>query len=76
MFDKSLSARIPAYKMALESGELQRTYQDLVSIVQSLRTEIHKRYKGQFTVANVLHGYIDFTYFTCKTITLKSTNSN
>ncbi|ARN66114.1 hypothetical protein LBY41_004469 [Vibrio vulnificus] len=63
MSDKSLSARIPAYKMAFESGELQRTYQDLVSIVQSLRTEFHKKYKGQFTVANVLHGYIDFTYF-------------
>ncbi|MBE5181649.1 hypothetical protein HJ049_18015 [Vibrio parahaemolyticus] len=63
MSDKSLSARIPAYKMAFESGELQRTYQDLVSIVQSLRAEFYKKYKGQFTVANVLHGYIDFTYF-------------
>ncbi|MBE3671388.1 hypothetical protein BOO25_20960 [Vibrio navarrensis] len=63
MSDKSLSARIPAYKMVFASGELQRTYQDLVSIVQSLRTEFHKKYKGQFTVANVLHGYIDYTYF-------------
>ncbi|HDY7438690.1 TPA: hypothetical protein RQJ43_004556 [Vibrio vulnificus] len=63
MSDKSLSARIPAYKMVFASGELQKTYQDLVSIVQSLRTEFHKKYKGQFTVANVLHGYIDFTYF-------------
>lgn len=63
MSDKSLSARIPAYKMVYASGELQRTYKDLVSIVQSLRTEFHKKYKGQFTVANVLHGYIDFTYF-------------
>ncbi|PHI34691.1 hypothetical protein CBQ28_23430 [Pseudoalteromonas sp. GCY] len=63
MSNKSLSARIPAYKMVFASGELQRTYKDLVSIVQSLRAEFSKQYKGQFTVANVLHGYIDFTYF-------------
>nr|WP_227387726.1 hypothetical protein [Pseudoalteromonas piscicida] len=63
MSNKSLRARIPAYKMAFASGELQRTYKDLVSIVQSLRAEFSKQYKGQFTVANVLHGYIDFTYF-------------
>ncbi len=43
MSDKSLSARIPAYKMVFASGELQRTYQDLVSIVQSLKTEFHKK---------------------------------
>ncbi|GAA0360370.1 hypothetical protein GCM10009092_25730 [Bowmanella denitrificans] len=60
---KSLSARIPAYKLHFASGELQRTYQDLVSVVQGLRTEFYNKYKGQFTVAKVLHGYIDFTYF-------------
>ncbi|MBE0375975.1 hypothetical protein PFLA_b0943 [Pseudoalteromonas flavipulchra NCIMB 2033 = ATCC BAA-314] len=33
MSNKSLSARIPAYKMVFASGELQKTYKDLVSIV-------------------------------------------
>lgn len=63
MPSKSLNARIPAYKTAFSSGELQKTYQDLVGIVQNLRTEFSKKYKSEFTVANVLHGYIDFTYF-------------
>ncbi len=59
----SLNARIPAYKKAFASGELQKTYQSLVGIVQNLRTEFDKHYKGEYSVANVLHGYIDFTYF-------------
>lgn len=63
MSDKSLNFRIPAYKKAFASGEIQKTYQSLVSIVQNLRNELHRIYKGEFSVANVLHGYIDFTYF-------------
>lgn len=63
MSDESLNARIPAYKKAFASGEIQKTYQSLVGIVQNLRTEFHKMCKGEFSVANVLHGYIDFTYF-------------
>ncbi|MFZ6801344.1 DUF7000 family protein [Undibacterium sp. Di24W] len=60
---KSLNARISAYKEAFASGEIQRTYQNLVGIVQNLRTDFSKTYVGEYTVANVLHGYIDFTYF-------------
>ncbi|WP_428717321.1 DUF7000 family protein [Undibacterium curvum] len=63
MPDKSLHSRIPAYKAAFSSGELQKTYQDLVGIVQNLRTEFAKKYKSEYSIANVLHGYIDFTYF-------------
>ncbi len=63
MPSQSLNARIPAYKNAFSSGELQRTYQDLVGVVQNLRTEISKRYETEFSVAAILHGYIDFTYF-------------
>lgn len=60
---KSLNARISAYKEAFASGEIQKTYQSLVSIVQNLRTDFSKTYIGEYSVANVLHGYIDFTYF-------------
>ncbi|MDO6775614.1 MULTISPECIES: DUF7000 family protein [unclassified Shewanella] len=63
MSDKSLNARISSYKKALASGEIQETYQRLVGIVQNLRTEFSKKYKGEFSVASVLHGYIDVTYF-------------
>ena len=60
---KSLNARIPAYKKVFASGEIQKTYQSLVEVVQELRSEFKKAYKGEYSVANVLHGYIDFTYF-------------
>lgn len=63
MLDKSLNARIPAYKKAFASGEIQKTYQNLVGIAQNLRTDFSKKYEGEYTVANLLHGYIDFTYF-------------
>ena len=63
MPNKSLNARISDYKSSFSSGELQKTYHDLVGIVQNLRTEFSKKYRGEFSVANVLHGYIDFTYF-------------
>lgn len=63
MSNYSLNAQIPAYKKVFASGEIQKTYQGLVGIVQNLRTDFNKTYKGEFSVANVLHGYIDFTYF-------------
>ncbi len=63
MSDKPINRRIPAYKKALASGEVQETYQSLVSIIQRLRTDFAKDYTGAFSVANVLHGYIDYTYF-------------
>ncbi len=47
----------------LANGEIQATYQSLVSILQTLRTEFSKKYKGTYTVASVSHGYLDFTYF-------------
>ncbi|MEJ2610805.1 MAG: hypothetical protein P8179_12160 [Candidatus Thiodiazotropha sp.] len=63
MSGKTLNARISAYKNVFASGEIQKTYQSLVAIVQNLRAELSRKYKDEFSVANVLHGYIDFTYF-------------
>jgi hypothetical protein len=60
---KNINDRIPSYKKVFASGEIQEIYQSLVGIIQGLRTEFNKNYKGQFSVANILHGYIDFTYF-------------
>lgn len=63
MSGESLNARISAYKDAFASGEIQKTYQSLVGIIQNLRTDFSKTYIGHYSVANVQHGYIDFTYF-------------
>ena len=59
----SLNARISAYKKVFASGEIQNTHHKLVGIVHNLRTEFSKQHKGKFSVANVVHGYMDFTYF-------------
>lgn len=72
MSGKSLNSRISSYKKTFASGEIQEIYQSLVSIVQSLRTEFAKKYKGEFSVASVMHGYIDFTYFYLQNDYLKS----
>lgn len=63
MSEASLSARILSYKKVLANKEIQQTYQALVSIIQKLRSEFIQRYKEEYSVAAVLHGYIDFTYF-------------
>lgn len=63
MSGKRLNILVSAYKDLLASGDIQITYQSLVRIVQSLRAEFAHKYKGEFAVANVLHGYIDYTYF-------------
>lgn len=63
MSAKDLNSRIPAYKKAFASGEIQKTYQGLVAIVQDLRTDFSKKYADKYAIASVLHGYIDVTYF-------------
>lgn len=72
MSGKNLNDRISTYKETFASGEIQEIYQSLVGIVQSLRTEFTKKYKGEFSVASVMHGYIDFTYFYLQNDYLKS----
>jgi len=68
---KSLNSRISAYKATLANGEFQQTYQDLVGVVQALRAEFSKKYKDEYSTANVLHGYVDFTYFYLQSDELK-----
>jgi len=68
---KPTASRISAYKKALASGEIQQTYQTLVGAVQGLRTDFAKTYGDDFTVAHILHGYIDVTYFYLQNAYLK-----
>lgn len=63
MSNESLSNSIAKYVRLLADGEVQATYQNLVRIVQNLRTDFAKNYKDSYSVAGVMHGYLDFTYF-------------
>ena len=72
MNDQSLNTLVSAYKKVLADGSVQNTYQRLVGVVQNLRTHFSKVFKDQYSVAAVLHGYIDFTYFYLQDAYLKS----
>ena len=63
MSTRSLNELVSEYKEVLASGNVQTAYQSLVAIVQGLRTEFSKKFTAEYKTANVLHGYIDFTYF-------------
>lgn len=71
MTSKRLNAEVLVYKKLLANGDIQATYQALVGIVQHLRTYFKKKYKDNFSIAAVLHGYIDFTYFYLQNESLK-----
>ena len=58
-----LSTALPAYRQALADGSFRQTYQALVSLVQELRTDLHKELAPDWRVAKLLHGYVDYTYF-------------
>lgn len=72
MSEESLNSRIQSYKKVYESGEFQATHQKLVGVVQNLRTDFLKRYRNEMSVASVMHGYVDFTYFYVQTDFLKN----
>ena len=63
MSSRNLNELVSEYKEVLASGNVQTAYQSLVAIVQGLRTEFSKKFRDEYKTANVLHGYIDFTYF-------------
>ena len=71
MSEGNLNSQLQAYKEVYAGGTFQSTHQSLVKAVQNLRTDFHKKYKATMSVASVMHGYIDFTYFYLQTEYLK-----
>lgn len=51
------------YKKVLADGQFQLTYQYLVGVIQNIRTFFSKKYKEEYSISSILHGYIDVTYF-------------
>ena len=72
MTGNSFNAHVAAYKKVLASGEIQQTYQRLVGLMQKLRVAFSKKYQESFSVAGMMHGYIDFTYFYLQNAYLKA----
>jgi len=60
---KTLNNYVAAYKTQLELGDIQIAYNELVKFVMNIRTDLMKSLAPQYSFANILHGYMDFTYF-------------
>ena len=63
METKDLNGYVSVYKELLKVGEVQVAYAGLVKYVRRLRTAFSKDLSSDYSVGNVLQGYMDYTYF-------------
>jgi len=69
---KDLNEYISAYKDQLDKGDILVAYNALVKFVMKIRVDFSKQLSEQYSFANILHGYIDYTYFYYSNDFLKS----
>ncbi|MEH6556981.1 MAG: hypothetical protein V7459_02490 [Oceanicoccus sp.] len=72
MKTKNLNRYVSVYKELLKSGDVQIAYAELVKYVQKLKTGFSKDFSNDYSVGNVLQGYMDYTYFYLTNDYLKS----
>lgn len=72
MRKKDLNSYVSVYKQLLKEGDVRIAYAGLVKYVQKLRTEFSKDLGKDYSVGNVLQGYMDYTYFYLSNEYLKS----
>jgi len=63
MKQNGLNNCVSIYKELLKAGDIQIAYAGLVKYVQKLRTVFSKEFSNEYSVGNVLQGYMDYTYF-------------
>lgn len=63
MKQNGLNNCVSIYKELLKAGDIQIAYAGLVKYVQKLRTVFSKEFSNDYSVGNVLQGYMDYTYF-------------
>ena len=66
-----LDDRILSYKQVLSDGTFQETHQELVSVLQQIRAYFLKQNQTEYSIASIMHGYIDYTYFYMQSPILK-----
>lgn len=67
---KALNKLINEYTHYLQQGELQTAYKGIIEFVCKLKTDFAKKYPN-YNVSSVYQGYMDMTYFSLSTETLK-----
>lgn len=60
---KNLNQLVAVYKAELEKGDILVAYNALVKFVMKVRADFSKQSPSQYSLANILHGYMDYTYF-------------
>lgn len=60
---KNLNDIVSVYQKELRKGDILIAYNALVKFVMKTRTELIKELAPQYSFANILHGYLDYTYF-------------
>lgn len=69
---ENLNKYVAVYKEQLNKGDILIAYNELVKFVMELRTKFIKSLSDQYSFAEILHGYMDYTYFYYSNNFLKS----
>ena len=59
---KNLNDFVALYKEQLEKGDILVAYNALVKFVMKIRADFSKQLSSHYSFANILHGYMDYTY--------------
>lgn len=62
------------YKKQLEKGAIQAAYKGLMEYLMGLRTYFQNKYPGHVVSGSIYYGYMDMTYFSFFTQSLKDRN--
>lgn len=60
---KNLNDIVAVYQEELRKGDILVAYNELVKFVMNTRTGLVKTLGHEYSFANILHGYMDYTYF-------------
>lgn len=67
---KTLNQLIYNYTSYLQHGEIQLAYKGIMEFISKLRVDFTKKYP-QYDISGIYHGYMDMSYFSVSTDTLK-----
>ena len=59
------------YRKQLKKGTIQKAYQGLMEYIMGLRTHFQKKYPDHFVSGSIYYGYMDMTYFSFISESLK-----
>ena len=70
----SLQKNIDIFKKLLQEGTIQKAYRGLMDYIMNLKTYLKKRHPDYFVSSSLYVGYMDMTYFSFTSPSLKDRN--